>query len=217
MKNKLKDIATKFDDLPIRIRLLITFGCAMLLFLLFDLFWYSSNAKAINQLSASNNTIDQQIAELIQSQNEINAGIYNQKNDPKRKQLVLLEKQILSAQKELENRAISLVKPELMPQLLKSIITNSKRLTLVSIIKQTPIPLFETENDQQNKIQMYQHPIELTFTGEYSETQKFLHKLENMEQKVTFESLNYTVDNYPKSKVTLVLSTLNLSRKWIGG
>ena len=35
----------------------------------------------IMQVTDEINTIDQQIAEFVQNQNEINAGIYNQKND----------------------------------------------------------------------------------------------------------------------------------------
>ncbi|MET1255686.1 hypothetical protein [Aliikangiella maris] len=236
MKDKLIGLSHQFDQQPVRMRLLISLSALLLVYLTFDLLWFADNSSKSKQLTQSNQQIDQQIAQFNQNQIEISAGIYNQQNDPKRKELDTINGQIDSVKQSLEQRAISLVRPNAVPQLLKEILSQSQRLKLISIEKHAPIALFEStqttankntstqnvsvnnnQSNQQNQVQMFIHPFSLTFTGNFKDTQQFLFQLENMDKKVTFERIEYLVDNYPNSIIKLELSTLNLDRKWIGG
>lgn len=206
--------------MPIRTRLIITFAGISIIFMLVELSWYSGNTAEREKISAEIQALDRQISDLTMSQQQLNAGIFNQRNSPQQQQLKQLDSQLEEVQTELEERARSLVKPEAMTGLLKEIIKNSAELKLISLIKQPPSPLFDAaESEQQSKgqVQMYRHPITLTFEGNYADTQKFLNQLENMKKQVNFESFDYSVDEYPKSTITLVVSTYSMSRKWIGG
>lgn len=220
MNERINKIMVTFDEMPIRTRLIITFAGIAIIFMLVELSWYSGNTAEREKISAEIQALDRQISDLTMSQQQLNAGIFNQRNSPQQRQLRQLDSQLEEVQAELEERALSLVKPEAMTDLLKEIIKNSAELKLISLIKQPPKPLFdaaESEQQNQGQVQMYRHPITLTFEGNYAETQKFLNQLENMKKQVNFESFDYSVDEYPKSTITLVVSTYSMSRKWIGG
>ncbi len=213
----MKEWLSQFDNLSIRIRLLITFATALIVFMLFDLFWFSENQSKETQLQTAINLTDKQLEQFIQTQNEINAGIYSARNNPKNKQLRHIQQQISGIKKELEDKALHMVKPEAMVELLKQIISRSKKLKLISLKKTPPENLFEEKDKNNQSVQMYRHAFVLSFEGGYQETLKFIKQLESMEQKVKFDQLIYSVDHYPKSRVSLVVSTYSLSRKWIGG
>ena len=216
MANKLSEYREKFDLLPIRTRLVIAFAAIALVFLMFQLAWFAPVDSENKKISAQAKNVDQQILSFNRSLEEINSGVFQQRNDPKRAQLIELQRQVSEIQQELERKTLSLVRPESMAQLLKEIIDNSKKLKLLSLSKQTPVALFEDQKDP-NQVQMFRHPLSMVFEGGYSDTQQFLHELENMQRKVNFEHFEFFVENYPRSKVTLVVSTYSTSRKWIGG
>ena len=218
MANKLKQNLEQFDGLPIRTRLILTFAAILVIFLAFQLAWYSQSNKTNKRLSSQLNSVDQQIRDYTQSQQEINSGVYNQRNDPKRRQLLELQQQVASVQNELERKTLSLVRPEAMAALLKEIIDNSQKLKLISLQKQLPQPLFDDSKEgEEPVVQFYRHPVMLVFEGSYQETQNFLQELENMKRKVNFEQFEFSVEQYPKSQITLVVSTYSMTRKWIGG
>jgi len=220
--DKLQKIREQFDTLPIRTRLMITFASILLLFVIFELAWYAPTDSKTKTTKQQTQNVDLQIQTTTQMLQELNQGIYDQRNNPKRVQLASLDQQVNEVQTELEKRTRSLVRPQAMAELLKKIIDNSKQLKLLSLEKQAPVSLFEQQaTDEQEKpasqVQMYRHPVVMTFEGGYQNTQNFLKQLESMQQKVNFESFEFSVETYPKSKVVLVVSTYSLSRKWIGG
>lgn len=206
--SKISEKIENFDSLPIRTRLIITFALVLFLFLFFEFLWYSPTDAKNKQLKTNIDNVDKQINELNVKQSDFNAGIFNKKQNPKYEELTRLEKQSTAIEKQLEDKTLTLVKPQDMANLLKQIIKSSEQLKLLSLTKEKPELLFTN---------MYRHPIKMVFEGNYLDTQDFINKLENMEKKVSFDSFNFSVEKYPKSKVTLTVSTYGMNRKWIGG
>jgi MSHA biogenesis protein MshJ len=220
MNERLKEMIAKFDALPIRIRCLFTFVAIMLLGLIVDTLWIAENFNKAKQLNTKIVAAESTIKDLIQTQNDLNNNVLKQRNHPILKKLTLLEQQIKQSKLALEEKTIHLVKPEYMSAVLGDIISRSKNLKLISLTKQPPQVLFENKEEQSSekpKIQMYRHLVELVLEGQYKDTQSFLVDIEEMPQKLNFESFEYKVENYPQSKVKLVVSTLSLDKKWIGG
>lgn len=216
MNEKIVTAIEKFDQLPIRMRLLITLVAIMTLGLAVDSLWVASNSQNAKLLKDQITQVDKTIIEIINAQNELNANVVNQRNHPVKKQLAQVQEQIKTIKLELQEKTINLVKPELMSSVLGDIIQRTNKLKLISLIKQPPQALFDT-NDKQQKVQMYRHLIELVLRGKYSDTQHFLSQLENMPQKINFENFEYEVEEYPNSIIRLTVSTLSLDKKWIGG
>jgi len=215
MNNKIKQQLILFDDLAIRKKILITFSAMILVFFLFDIFWLSDKVKEKKQLNSNITRLEQQVEQLTKTKNEVMFSIKNIQDDPNEKEVGLIKEKIEKARVELENKSISLVKPEEMAVLIEKIIKTSKTLKLVSLNKKIATPLFESNDN--SPVEMFRHPLVLNFEGGYMNTMKFIQKLESMEQKLIFDHFVFSVEEYPVSKVSLAVSTLSLSKKWIGG
>lgn len=217
MKTRMLEMVSRFDQLPVRTRLLLTCTVVFVLVLMLDSLWFAGNFEESKKLQAQIKQLDKNIADLTNSQDQLNAAISDQRNNPMLSQLKQINQQIAESKKLLKERTINLVYPEAMAKVLKEIINRSNKLKLVSLIKQPAQILFEQDDAEPQSVQMYRHPLELSFEGNYTDTQAFIKQLEDMPQKVNFERFVFEVDKYPKSKVTLIVSTLSLNRKWIGG
>ena len=220
MKDKLSQLVEKFNQLELRMRLMLTVAAAMLVALIIDLFWLSPLTQEIERTNAKIEQLEKQIVQTIDTQDQLNQSIASQRNHPKLKQIKQFETQLAQAKAIIKERASHLVAPSEMAEVLKDIISRSNKLKLVALTKRSPVPLFQKTEDQTNdaeQLQMYRHAIELVLDGSFSDTTKFLEQLEKMEQQVEFNRFEFKVEAYPKSKVTLVVSTLSFERKWIGG
>ncbi|MGX5172410.1 hypothetical protein ACUR5C_00115 [Aliikangiella sp. IMCC44653] len=218
MLSKLKTYIAKFDQLESRKRLFITFSFLIICVLLVDLFWLNKIRTQIKQSNQQITQLETQINELNLAQQALNQGVYAQRNDPKYRQLAAIDKEIAVVSKQLSERAYNLVKPQDMAPLLKSILESSTQLKLVSLKKLPPKALLTDKSQTKDEsVQMYKHAMVMTFEGGFNATQNFIKQLEAMPQQVNFERLDYSVENYPKSLVTLEVSTVSMQRKWIGG
>ncbi|MDX2165299.1 MAG: hypothetical protein SFW07_07800 [Gammaproteobacteria bacterium] len=56
----------------------------------------------------------------------------------------------------------------------------------------------------------YQHVFEISFTGNYFATQRYLQQLEKLPGQLYFDSIDYQVQKYPVATVTLKVHTISL-------
>ncbi len=221
MNDKLKKVGEKFDQQPIRIRLLLTFVLMAIFAMLVDFLWLADNFKKTKLLKTEIEQTDNTINELILAQKQLNENVVNAKNHPLLKEIEQTNQQISQFKELLDEKTINLIKPEIMSSVLNEIFQRSKKLKLLSLAKQSPVELFSQEDlatkDNSMQIQIYRHLVEITFEGQYDDTETFIRLLEDMPQKVNFESLIYEVETHPLSKIKLVVSTLSFDKEWIGG
>lgn len=220
MNDKLAQLTEKFHQLEVRMRLMVTFAAALIIGLIIDLVWLTPSNDEIEKIKNEISQIDKQIEQSTIAQANLNRSIRDQRNHPKRKQLEQLKEQTKQARVLLEEKTKNLVPPSEMASVLKEIIIGTGKLSLISLTKQEPQPIFEpgeNPSDSAEQIQLYRHSIEIVLNGSYNNTQSFIEALENMKQQVAFDSFKFIVEKYPKSEVRLVVSTLSFDKKWIGG
>ncbi len=221
MQTKLAATIEKFDALALRLRVLFTFVLIVILYMLFDLFWYSATAQQSKNLRLEIENNQRQVTELIDIQNTLNSSVSKSRNNPKTQKIAVLENEIDKVKKQLTERTINLIPSDEMAAVLEQIIESSQTLKLISLNKNASVKLSdsnETDTDlSERAINLYRHSVEIVLEGNYGATYQFLKNLENMDRKVAFESFSYDVENYPKAKVRLVVSTLSLNKEWIGG
>ena len=228
MRIKLQQIVAQFDELALRLRLMLTLCLVVVLFMLFDIFWFSSSQQQINQTKLQITNNQKQINELIDLQNQQNNDLLKIRNNPKQKQLKIIEGQLDDIRKKLTKHTLNLVQPEEMADVLKTIILSSQSLKLQQLVKHQTQALSinnkpnqndgdSSKNQEKNTIQLYRHSMEIVLHGDYKSTYRFLEKLEQMKKKVAFDRLEYVVEHYPKAQIKLTVSTLSLRKEWIGG
>jgi MSHA biogenesis protein MshJ len=137
----------------------------------------------------------------------------------KRRQLSILEEESASLQKQLEAGIVNLVAPADMPVLLKDLLTQQKKLQLVSLENLAPRELLlSSKSDTETQAPaLYLHPLRMEFTGDYLTLLKYLRQLRQLPKALVWEDIDIETQTYPEATVRIQVYTLSLTEGWIGG
>ncbi|MES2356393.1 MAG: type II secretion system protein GspM [Pseudomonadota bacterium] len=62
---------------------------------------------------------------------------------------------------------------------------------------------------------LYKHGVEITVVGSYADLLAYLVELEKMPQRVLWNSVKLSVEDYPRARLTLTVYTLSLDKTWL--
>tara|TARA_Y100001956_G_scaffold82830_1_gene106003 strand:+ start:14420 stop:15070 length:651 start_codon:yes stop_codon:yes gene_type:complete len=127
---------------------------------------------------------------------------------------LITESQQLSEQlsKIIEN----LISPSEMANLLEGVLTESRKLTLVSLESKRAEPIVSNNSDAEYS-GYYIHPVRIELTGSYFDIVQYLEALEAMPVKYYWRSFSYRVEKYPSARLILEVYTLGTREVFIGG
>lgn len=212
--NALSQLAQQFNPLSSRERMMIAAVCwllvAVVIYLPFDSLW-SQYGLAQQQLASSQKQIassDMQITALQQRLKE-------DPNKELRLQQQQLVAQIKQVDQQLNQQTVDLIPADKMPSLLAELLRQSKGVKLASFQSLPPAPLLVVGDKQAGEMDLFNHGIVLTFSGDYFSVMKFVQAVENMPEKLYWKSLDYQVDKYPNATVALSLYTLSINKDFI--
>ena len=143
-------------------------------------------------------------------------------NDPDEKnrlRIVALETELTQLRQQLEGNIVNLVAPADIPELLKSLLTQQKKLKLENLKNLSPeIVDLKLPTDKNVVVpNLYRHRLNLEFSGDYLTILKYLHQLEQFPRALAWEDIIIETDKYPQVTVRMQVYTLSLSEGWIGG
>jgi MSHA biogenesis protein MshJ len=98
------------------------------------------------------------------------------------------------------------VPPALMANALSDLLKQNNQLTLIKL---------ETLPVKPQPPLIYQHGLELHFSGTYADTLAYLTALETMPWNFVWDGINYQVKDYPIAEITLRVHTLSLEKSWL--
>jgi MSHA biogenesis protein MshJ len=125
--------------------------------------------------------------------------------DDKKNQLAALKADYQQLQTQTQALNNTFVPPALMANVLSDLLKQNKQLTLNKL---------ETLPVKQQQL-LYQHGLELHFSGSYTDTLAYLTALEAMSWNFVWDSINYQVKDYPIAEITLRVHTLSLEKSWL--
>ena len=128
---------------------------------------------------------------------------------------------ITQAEQKLLEYTGSLIPPDKMAGMLKSLLDESDSLTLLSLENLAAAPLFDPAQASPNSntrdvFGLYRHGIKLQFKGDYMSSMNYVAALEKLPWKFYWRSFDYQVEQYPSALVTLNIYTLSTNSYWIG-
>jgi MSHA biogenesis protein MshJ len=118
------------------------------------------------------------------------------------------------------------VAPERMTELLRSLLSEQRGLTLVSLAnlpveslslpsasKQaaTPTPAAIAPDDRGP----FLHPVEMVVEGDYGSVVVYLRAIEALPWRIHWQRVELTAGDYPVNRVRIVIGALSLSRYWM--
>lgn len=219
MNPKLQAWAAKFDALSQRERAMVAAAVIVGIgFLGYSLFvepqWL--RAKAAEASSAQSRlgltTAETQLA-LLRSQ-------MTDPDGPAKAELAELRKQLDDVNGRLRTVESTLVTPERMPAFLQSLLGRHRNLELVEFRSLAPVPVVDRPADSKtdtakNLPNLYKHGVEIRLAGSYADLLAYLTELEAMPDRVLWNKVSLTAENYPRSVLTVTVFTLSLDKQWL--
>jgi MSHA biogenesis protein MshJ len=210
----------KFDQREPRERIII-FGALLIAVVL------AGNQFLIEPIIKQKKTVVKQLAEA----GSIDSGLKTQlesipiksNEDPdreNRQKLTALKADLSQLDGKLNEAILDLVPPKEMVGILEKIFSLNTSLKLVSLEKISSKPWPPLSEEKANSIvaeqKVFRHTVRLQFEGNYLDAVAFFRDLEALPRRFFWEGLTIELLEYPVSRITLTVTTMNLTEGWIG-
>lgn len=198
---------------------LVMFGWAQFFFLSFEKELKSTKGEVVRVQALEHAQQAELQALTVRLADDPNAQLFAEQQQIKQK-LTALKEQI-------EVRLSHLIAPEMMADVMHTVLSDYKGLRLISAknLAVEPLKFADVEKNtakiepsnqgESSQAVLFSHGFEMVLEGSYFQTVSFLERLESMEG-FYWNLLKYEVSDYPSAQVTLQLSTLSLDEDWIG-
>lgn len=207
-------LSVRFDRLSLRERLLVGLGATALAgFLAYAAFLAPAElARTTHASELARKTGE--LAELaVQAQ-----SLRNQAADPDaaaRARIDELRRQAGELDRHLGAIEHELVPPGRVADLLQRLLTPGQGLRVVGLRSLPAAELSEAKAGVQGTGGVYKHGVEITLQGSYAGLLDYLHRLEQVPERIYWERVSLRADAYPQSTMTVTVYTLSLDRAWL--
>jgi len=222
-----RDFIRKFEESSRREQVLIGLaGAVVVVFLLHILFlepMMNETEKVKRRVISLSNT-------QISLQNKLTSEP-KEKNElaRKRQELEVQKRKVNELDHQLEAMSSLLVSPDVMPNLLQSLVSQSN-MELVAFENLPPRPLVapeftesagelgETKGISQvgKPLQLFRHGISLRLRGTFENSFRYLENVESKPWQFMWDSFDYEVEDYPNGNLTIKIETLSAEQRWLG-
>lgn len=219
----------KVDDLSLRERLAVFAGVFAVTFLLWDLVFMQPLADREKQYKTR---IQQMQSEQFSLNNEISDLVVESEKDPNREnreKLKRLRKELGDIESVVQASTRQLVNPDNMAMILQSVLQETRGLELLHVKGLGAKPVVEMVDKAADEEPVaaqakagsiidnaYKHGLRIEFEGDYLSTLEYIRALENLDWKFFWDSFEFEVIEYPRSKAAINVFTLSLNKDWIG-
>lgn len=212
-------LAQWYDQRPQRERIALLICVAMVFLFLMNFLVFQPLSKQRVRAQSEVTKLKTALVELNSRELEIQKRVENDPDNENRLRLVALEKEAEKLQQQLKTNLVNLVSPQEMPGLLKDLLTQQKKLQLLSLENLAP-ELLKLDGDAVEDAvlpTLYRHRLRMEFSGDYLTLLKYLRQLEELPRSMVWEEVEVKSDHYPEATVRLQVYTLSLTEGWIGG
>lgn len=227
MKEQWQKLSARFGALMTRERVLVLLAAAVGTALIYD-------ALAIQPLEARKKRLTLQLADARQNIKVADNAMAGQAAvvDPdavKRSYRDALRKQLAEIDQSMQGLQRGLVPPERMAKLMEEMLARGSGVQLVAM-RTLPARRFESPDagpapktgdkgakpaPREPERTIYQHSVEITLQGSYTELHDYLAQLEKLPWQMFWGRIIVNSDQHPRLRVTLTVQTLSLSKAWL--
>jgi MSHA biogenesis protein MshJ len=160
-----------------------------------------------NELLATNARLEQQLQQLQNSP-------IKDPNQDLRDELELLTTERLSIESRISNLTDALVSPDKMVAVLEQMLTQDSRLKITSLVT---LPKEEIQLDANDpSARLYRHGLRLRIRATYDSLVDYLKRLDALQWRLYWQSLDYRVEQYPRGELLLEVYTLSSREDVVG-
>ena len=231
MNNVLKTISTlpqQFNDRNPRERLVILVATIFVLYSAWGFFLFQ---PLLTQLDQTESAFDTQKDERLKTQLVISKLNINQAASTIKKldkEIQQVTDQIASTDLAIERFSTSFIASNEMVDVLKSLLTKEKGLTLLKL-ENIPIQIDSltdeqtpdkpqtrsSRSDHPETLKTYKHTFVMELSGSYLSTLHYLQAIENLPWRIALDSVTYSNQPSALGAIRIQLHTISLSEGWV--
>jgi len=216
-RKSLGQLGERIDALTLRERGIMFVTLLIALYFLASQFVFSPLQKQQQRLEKEiKMKYDQSAVINAQTQSIIHAGTRepDKENAARLKQL---REQIALVDPRLAGVSQSLVSPRDMARFVEKVLTHNPALQVIRVESLPPATVEPGAAATPAAAKgVYKHGMRIEVRGRYTDIVKYLRALESMPWKVFWGQVTLETEDYPLSRVTLVIYTLSVYQSWIG-
>lgn len=216
MNKVLSQSADKWAVLTTRERVLILLTGMLIPLVLIYVFLLEPALISLKAVPSQKMVLEQsingqrQVLNLLKGQKAIDPNV------AAREELKRLRLELSAHNEDIRRAATNLVSPDQMLTMLKDVFDSGAAIALISArsLDVETMQLGDPESNTAAKI--YIHPFEVVLEGSYQGLYDYLLKIEQLEGVFFWDTLDYTVGEYPTAKITIKVHTLSSVAGWLG-
>ena len=213
-------LRTLIDSRGLRERVLLFFAAMAVACVLCHFALFNPLRAYQNGLQQKLSAAQAELADLQKHSAEILTKTRQNPNQSNRKRLAELTRQLGEVEAPVAELMKSLVSPKEMASLVKDVLSDHRRLHVLSLVNLPPEPLAPKAAAGDTKPvstapPLYRHGLRIEFKGGFRDIVEFLSALEGMSWKVLWDQTDIKTEHYPESTVTVTVYTLSTDEAWI--
>lgn len=208
-----------YDERSIRERIILLSCVVIVMVFLLNLLVLEPGSRQRKRVRSEMSQLQTEIDNLTIRRAKVEARRINDPDKKNREKLAALEQEREQLKQKLQTNIVTLVPPREMSDLLKSLLTQEKKLKLIRLENLPPevLSLEQSKNDENAQPKIYRHRLQMEFLGDYLTLLAYLKQLEELPRSLVWEEVEVETLEYPQAKVRLQVYTLSLTEGWIGG
>lgn len=226
--NKLKVWEQKYAALAYRERWMVFFAGLVVVYALMDALLLSPTFEKQQYLQSEIAGAQEQLMLAQQEMTTLEQSAAIDVDANNKQKIKVLDAAVRKQKVQLAALNKTLVLPEDIPDLLKNLMRNYDGIRLVNMETLPPNNFLEevgqkaeadkastSINARKAPPTIFQHGLELTFSGSYMELMQYAEALQEMSDQVLWDKAVLKTGEYPLNELTVTVYTLSLDKTWL--
>lgn len=226
MKHQLKSVSVYLNALSLRERILVLLVLSTVIYVIWDGVFQTPLDQDYLRLQniQRQNQQQQQERDIQIAQDSVLLAERSRTKQQANQVIIKARAQLKQIEQQLDNVFETLVPPNKITELLRSLLLETNGLTLVSLNNEPAkniTPQSESTDDNTEATQalnasLYEHAATIKLSGNYQQLYQYLSALEHSKWRLFWDQLHYKVTEYPIAEITLRVHTISTDEHWIG-
>ncbi len=212
---KLREISSRVSLMSLRERAFIFVAAAVVILALLQTLLIDVEQRRKLQANERLQTADQALVDIDQKRQQLGHQPGHDPDQAGREKLAVQEARLAELTAELEKLERTLIPPERMNQVLKSVVQKQSGIQVVGFKTLSPQPIALPGAVEGAPPGYYRHGFEITVNGHYSELVAYLERLEALPWRLNWIGATLDASARPLLTLTLTVHTLSLEDTWL--
>jgi MSHA biogenesis protein MshJ len=215
VSEKLREIAARIGMMSLRERVFIFAASVVVILALVQTLLIDAGQAGKQQAINRVQVAEEALVQIGQQRQQLERETGHNPDRVAREALAGQEARLAALNAELDRLHRSLIPPERMNQVLKSVVQEQSGIRVVGFKTLSPQPVALPDAAEGTPPGFYRHGFEVKVSGRYSELVTYLERLEALPWRLNWVEATLDAEARPMLTLTLTVHTLSLEETWL--